>query len=212
MFFLLHLLQIKKYAMGRKVQITRQMILDGAFKLLRTEGAENISYRKLATYTGCSTQPIAWQFETIERLRIELFHYVFENMLAIVPQRVEGDSELKYLVDVNCFQFNYMIDEPNLSKFIRFHQNKNDIVALSKTDPNPVEISNALSKELNITLEQAQRVVNDSIIFNQGIVSLSSLGLVNFTKEEARERIISIITNNLQAYGVSGELCKKLIS
>ena len=44
--------------MPPKARITRDMILDAAFDLVRAEGHEALNVRTLAKRLGCSTQPI----------------------------------------------------------------------------------------------------------------------------------------------------------
>ena len=51
--------------MARKESITKQMIIDGAFELLKKEGVEAVTARKLAAHIGCSTQPIFRVYENM---------------------------------------------------------------------------------------------------------------------------------------------------
>ena len=59
--------------MARKESITKQMIIDGAFELLKKEGVEAVTARKLAAHIGCSTQPIFRVYENMDELLKELF-------------------------------------------------------------------------------------------------------------------------------------------
>ena len=54
--------------MARKEQISKQMILDGAFDLVRTQGIEMLTARKLAAHISCSTQPIFRVYTNMEEL------------------------------------------------------------------------------------------------------------------------------------------------
>ncbi len=55
--------------MPPKVKITKDMIIDAAFNVAREAGAENINARTVAKNLKCSTQPVMYQFETIEELK-----------------------------------------------------------------------------------------------------------------------------------------------
>ena len=59
--------------MARKETITKTYLFDTAFEMLREEGIENITARKLAARAGCSTQPIFRLYENMEELWQELF-------------------------------------------------------------------------------------------------------------------------------------------
>lgn len=54
--------------MARKESITGEMILDTAFQMVREEGMEQITARKVAERAGCSTQPIFRSFQNMEDL------------------------------------------------------------------------------------------------------------------------------------------------
>ena len=51
--------------MPPKVKITKEMIIDAAFEIARSEGAENINARAVSKKLGCSTQPVMYHFKTI---------------------------------------------------------------------------------------------------------------------------------------------------
>ena len=50
--------------MGRKIQITKKIILETALQMLIRDGYTSITVKTLAAEIGCSTQPIVWHFET----------------------------------------------------------------------------------------------------------------------------------------------------
>ena len=60
-------------AMPRKESITKQMIFDAAFSLLKEEGKEEVTARKLAAKIGCSTQPIFRVYGGMEELLSDLY-------------------------------------------------------------------------------------------------------------------------------------------
>lgn len=59
--------------MARKESITREYLFQTAFDLLKEEGIENVTARKLASKAGCSTQPIFRLYNNMEELWKELF-------------------------------------------------------------------------------------------------------------------------------------------
>lgn len=58
--------------MPAKKQITKEMILNAAMKLLREQGYEAVNIKRLAQSLGCSTQPVYLSFSGMEELRKEL--------------------------------------------------------------------------------------------------------------------------------------------
>ena len=58
--------------MPPKAKVTREMILDAAFDLVRSEGQGALNVRALARRLVCSTQPILYNFATMEALTRKL--------------------------------------------------------------------------------------------------------------------------------------------
>ena len=50
-----------------KAKVTKDMIIDAAFEVARESGVENINARTVAKKLNCSTQPVMYHFETIEK-------------------------------------------------------------------------------------------------------------------------------------------------
>lgn len=59
--------------MPRKETITREILIDTAFSMLKEEGLEQVTARKLAAKAGCSTQPIFRLYKNMEELQAELY-------------------------------------------------------------------------------------------------------------------------------------------
>ena len=58
--------------MPAKKQITRDMILNAALKLLKKQGFEAVTIKELAKELKCSTQPVYLSFTGMNELRNEL--------------------------------------------------------------------------------------------------------------------------------------------
>jgi|LGVF01.2.fsa_nt_gb AcrR family transcriptional regulator len=54
--------------MPKKIQVTEGMILSASIELIRLNGIESISTRKIAQHLNCSTQPIYSTFKTVKDL------------------------------------------------------------------------------------------------------------------------------------------------
>lgn len=55
--------------MPKKPSTTKEVMIEGAFQLVRERGHEALSARSLASYLGCSTQPVMYQFPSLDTLR-----------------------------------------------------------------------------------------------------------------------------------------------
>ena len=55
--------------MPKATTITKEMIIDAAFGIVREEGFKALSARNISKKTGCSTQPIYWVYKNMDDLK-----------------------------------------------------------------------------------------------------------------------------------------------
>lgn len=107
--------------MPPKARITRDMVVDGAFALIRSRGQSALNVRALARSLGCSTQPVLYTFATMEELkdavyaRADAFHTSY-----ILPKEGEGADALLQL-GLNYVRFGHQ--EKHLFRFL-FESNR----------------------------------------------------------------------------------------
>ena len=70
--------------MPPKQKITREMLLEHAFKIAEAEGISAVTSRSVANSVGCSVQPVFSQFPTMEDLRQATFDYACDIFVAEV--------------------------------------------------------------------------------------------------------------------------------
>lgn len=78
--------------MPPKKQITAIQIVEKAFEMVRQEGYESITARKLAQALNCSTQPIYQSFTDMNGLKLALTHKAQEWMMKFIS--MNGDADL----------------------------------------------------------------------------------------------------------------------
>ena len=80
--------------MSTKIRISKDMILDAAFEIVRKDGMEKLSNRELANKLNCSIRPIYYQFSNVEEMQKELYakieryfyKFLLDNMVEGIPQ------------------------------------------------------------------------------------------------------------------------------
>ncbi|MBQ9438086.1 MAG: TetR family transcriptional regulator, partial [Lachnospiraceae bacterium] len=65
--------------MARKESITKEILLQAACELLKEEGEENMTVRKIAAKANCSTQPIFRVFKGMDDLNETVFMIMAEE-------------------------------------------------------------------------------------------------------------------------------------
>ena len=106
--------------MPTKIRISKDMILDAAFEIVRQDGMEKLSNRELANKLKCSIRPIYYQFENVEEMQKELYikiekylyKFLTSNMVKGIPQYKQvGINYIKFAKqEKKLFQTLFMSD------------------------------------------------------------------------------------------------------
>ena len=110
----------EKIAMPTKIRISKDMILDAAFEIVRQDGMEKLSNRELASKLKCSIRPIYYQFENVEEMQKELYlkieqyfyKFILDNMVEEIPKYKQvGINYIKFAKkEKKLFQSLFMTD------------------------------------------------------------------------------------------------------
>ena len=106
--------------MPTKIRISKDMILDAAFEIVRKDGMEKLSNRELANKLKCSIRPIYYQFENVEEMQKELYlkieqyfyKFILDNMVEEIPKYKQvGINYIKFAKkEKKLFQTLFMSD------------------------------------------------------------------------------------------------------
>lgn len=169
--------------MARKEQISKQMILDGAFELVREQGMEMLTARKLATHIGCSTQPIFRVYSNMDELAQEVFAKAksfYEEFC--INFTYENDFPF---VDLGLCYITFAKEELNLFKllFLTPHDENNTMYDLINGAQNGFVIKE-LRRIKNLDMNKAGDIFMKVFIFIHGMACMAICGELDLTKEE----------------------------
>lgn len=109
--------------MPPKAKITRDMVIDAAFEIVRTVGAEEISARTVAEKLGTSTQPVMYHFATIAELKravyakADTFHTEYITRFEVENCNIMNKIGRQYIrfakEEKNLFRFLFQSDFVN---------------------------------------------------------------------------------------------------
>lgn len=180
--------------MSKEVKITKDMILEAAFDIVREKGLEEVSNRTIAKRLECSIRPIYYQFNNSDELKKELYNkiekyfykYIMDNMIDNIP----------YYRQVGI----------NYIKFAREEKNFFKILFMSKSDYLPegfVSKSEDDFKEISKLIKMSTKLNDDDIksfhikmwMFTHGIATLLATDTVLLTEEQ----ISNLLSSQFQA-------------
>ena len=171
--------------MARKTQISRELILDTAFRMLVRDGYGSINITTLAREIGCSTQPIAWHFGNMEGLRDALLRHCLDYMKNHFT--LSGDSTVPMLAEIQRKYIDLAFDHPNLYKYLYMtDQDRMQTEALLQTlrFPSCEKILHLLQQEYDVNEEAARRYLLDLQLYVHGIASFAVSKIPFSSKED----------------------------
>lgn len=130
--------------MPPKAKTNRQQIIDTAFEIVRENGANALNARNLAHRIGCSTQPLFYNFSTMEELlesviakANEFYHsYIWQAMseAKFPPYKASGMAYIQFAKEErNLFKLLFMRDRTNEKVDIQ-NANFEEIVSMLMTN------------------------------------------------------------------------------
>ena len=203
--------------MPPKVKVTKEMVADASFEVVRASGHENLNARTIAEYLGCSTQPVLYSFKTVDEIReaayeiADRFHTEFilpEDKEAspsgeiLKPCKAAKDSadhgsgakekENPMLVlGLNYVRFGQ--EEKNLFRFL-FQTDKfggKDVTALM-SDPQLSEILKIMAAGLNADIGQAREMFLTFFCVAHGMASLLANNSMVYDEEQCKRMLENV--------------------
>ena len=91
--------------MPTKIKISKDMILNAAFDIVRHHGIEKLSNRELANKLKCSIRPIYYQFENVEELQKELYTKIEKYFYKFLLDNMNNEIPKYKQVGINYIKF-----------------------------------------------------------------------------------------------------------
>lgn len=166
--------------MPPKAKTNRQQIIDTAFEIVQESGVEALNARTLARRIGCSTQPLFYNFSTMEELlesviakANDFYHsYIWQAMseAKYPPYKASGMAYIQFAKDErNLFNLLFMRDRTN---------EKEDV-----QNANFEEIVSMLMTNYGLSHEEAQLFHLEMWAVVHGIASMQATAFLNLDTE-----------------------------
>ena len=152
--------------MPPQVKITKDMILDAALCIVREEGHEHLSARRVSEVLRCSTQPVMYQFPELAKLR-ELVYQKADQYHTAYLFSAEG------LLGIGLKYVQFAAEEPNLFRLL-FQSGHFDGASLTDmvAAPEVAAIVQTASLELGLVKEDALSAFEALFVAVHGYASL----------------------------------------
>ena len=176
--------------MPPKVRITKEMVEDASFEIIRANGHENLNARTIAEYLKCSTQPVLYSFKTVDEIREAAYRIADEYHTAFIMPK-EDDENPMLALGLNYVRFGY--EEKNLFRFLfQTDQFGGMDVATLMDNPGLSEIMEIMAKGMNCDIREAREMFFTFFCAAHGLASLLANNSVKYDADQSRKMLISI--------------------
>ncbi|MDE6749814.1 MAG: TetR/AcrR family transcriptional regulator [Lachnospiraceae bacterium] len=168
--------------MPPKAKITKDMVVDAAFEVVREEGAENINARTVAKKLNCSTQPVMYHFATIEELKKAVYaktdRYHSEYLMNISEQ-LGG-----VMLGIGLNYIRFAIKEPHLFRFLFQSGFTIENSLLEMIDSEELKpIISAMQEAIGMNMAQTKEVFLIISMFAHGYASIIANNSLEYDEE-----------------------------
>lgn len=170
-----------------KQRITKEMVLDAAFQLLRKGGEEQVLVKNIAAALSCSVQPIYSYCENMEMLRQEL-----SDMSAIFMRNYTSNriNQKNLFESTGKAYIAFAKEEPHLFKnyFLRKRSGITSFNDLYTAEANSGMAAH-IAKTHGISESNAKKLHMDMIVYSTGISFMLISSECNFSEQELNEKL-----------------------
>ena len=172
--------------MPKKPTTTKEDMIEGAFRLIREKGHEALTVRNLASFLGCSTQPIMYQFPDTDVLK----DLTYRRADAFHSEYILAGTDL---LDIGIRYIRFAKEEPQLFRFL-FQSGR--FSGLSLEDlimaPETAEVLAAVSSEEELSAEEAAAFFEPLVAVVHGYASLIANNAMKYDPDAIRNALMMI--------------------
>jgi AcrR family transcriptional regulator len=172
--------------MPKKPTTTKEDMIEGAFRLIREKGHEALTVRNLASFLGCSTQPIMYQFPDTDVLK----DLTYRKADSFHSEYILAGTDL---LDIGVRYIRFAREEPQLFRFL-FQSGR--FSGLSLEDlimaPETAEVLAAVSSEEELSAEEAAAFFEPLVAVVHGYASLIANNAMKYDPDAIRNALMMI--------------------
>lgn len=176
--------------MPPKVRITKEMVENASFEVIRASGHENLNARTIAEYLKCSTQPVLYSFKTVDEIREAAYKLADDYHTAFIMQK-ETDKNPMLALGLNYVRFGH--EEKNLFRFL-FQTDKfggMEVKALMG-DSDLSGIMEVMAKGMDCDIDEAREIFLTFFCVAHGLASLLANNSMEYNAHDSEKMLSNV--------------------
>ena len=167
-----------------KAKVTRDMVIEAAFAVARTAGAEQVNARTVSQELGCSTQPVMYHFATIEALKRAVYAKADRHHSDYLMET----EDVPLGIGLNYIRF--AIEEPHLFRFLfqsGFAMEGSLPEMLDSAELTPILA--AMQGALGMSAAQTKQIFLTAALFTHGYASIIANNGLEYNEASAAKHL-----------------------
>lgn len=176
--------------MPPKVKVTKKMVADASFEVVRTSGHENLNARTIAEYLRCSTQPVLYNYKTVDEIREAAYEIADSYHTSFIMPK-EDDENPMLTLGLNYVRFGN--EEKNLFRFL-FQTNKfggMDVASLM-SNPELSDIMHVMATGLGCNEQEAREMFLTFFCVAHGLASLLANNSMEYDEASSKKMLENV--------------------
>lgn len=184
--------------MPAKKKVTRDLIINAAFSILRNDGLKAVNARNIAKKLNCSTQPIYHEFKGMDELKKELEKQAGECHALEVQKYIAKSLYTRY----KAYGLGFIrLAKEEKEVFRYLYMTETDDGKQPYVDVNLPEILQILCDEYGYSMETAQKFHQDMTFYSLGLALNTNVGAIDLEDDEISRRLQNEFIALTKIYG-----------
>ena len=180
--------------MPPKVRITKEMILNAAFDIVRKEGHEKLNAKHIAEHLGCSTQPVLYNFKTVDEIREEVYRMADEYHVGFIKPDEQTEQDTLLALGLKYIRFGY--EERHLFRLLfQTNQFGGMDVGLLINDPRLAVVIDTMAQAMQCDEAEAREFFLLLFAVSHGFASLLANNAMDYNEEQSIKLLKTLHSN-----------------
>ncbi len=156
-----------------KQRITKDMVVEAAFKIARQNGMEKVLVKSIADELGCSVQPVYSYCKNMDGLREEVGNKARGFIKEYIVSHIDRSDLFR---STGRAYIQLAKEEPHVLKIFIFQERRNisSLKDVYEVETSP-QIARAVANDLNISVEMAGQLHMNMLIYTIGLCTIFSV-------------------------------------
>lgn len=191
--------------MPPKARITRDMIIDAAFDVIKTDGISIVNVRSIAKRLDCSTQPILYYFSGMNEIKTAAYKKADEYHTSFI-MNLQG-AYPNPLLEIGMRYVKFAVTEKELFRFLfqtdQFNdKNLGELIGADELLP----VLQIMSQAMSLSLEQAKKLFELVFLTVHGIASLLANNAMVFHECHVQDLLSNALKGAMHSIMTTGEM------